>query len=159
METRSRCSSTKIVSFKERFYFLVSLLTLVILLITGCSLSSPNPVRYFMIIPGAETPPNFIVPDKGTMPFPTQTQIAMHSQRIYLVLVLDHNFEGDGHSLKYTFFNRDRAVDREIVFPPEAWTIASSLPQWCYAPQEPGNYELRVYHNNKVVAAAKLEVY
>jgi len=148
--------------------FAVILMTLVMLAPAGCQQSTPDVVEVIAIFPagsGSPPPTGAWAYDRKVDPHPDQIQRVFNlGDRMFLGLRISEQLKADITFSKYTFFNRDTAKEIEVSLPgdlgpfePGRATLAGFQNPWIL-PADPGNYELRVYLNNTVIASARFEV-
>ena len=142
----------------QRFAAIFGVLLLLLLVATvGCAPS--RPVRYFIIIPSPEgMPSTFIPPPNANNPFPTNITNATPGEPLYLYFDSDKNFKGSMADFTFTFDNEPTKTEAEAIFAPWPGTQGILPGPYCYAPDEPGNYELEIHYQDKVVAAALVNV-
>jgi hypothetical protein len=143
----------------KRFrYGIVLFLTISLLLLIGCA--PTNPVRYFLLIRSSDgAPPSFFIPPMATIPFPSITRTFSPLDKVYLMLQTDEKLEVDVNSFKYTFFDKATGNEEEVNFPLDAGPFwPDGIPGFFYVYTESGNYEIRVYNKDKIVAAQSFEV-
>jgi len=154
---------------KKLIIFCATVLTILAMLApVGCRESTPDVVEVITIFPagsGSPPPTGVWAWDGKIDPHPDRIQEVFNlGDRMYLGLRISEQLETDITFSKYTFFNRDTAKEIEVSslgdlgpFEPGRATLVGFENPWM-VPADPGNYELRIYLDNKVIASAKLEV-
>ncbi len=91
-------------------------------------------------------------------------EIFTPSEKMALGLSINQQLDQNITFSKYTFFNRKSGEETEIgvqddlgPFEPGQVILIAWINPWP-VPDEPGNYELRVYMGNEMVASAVFEV-
>jgi len=147
----------------------VVLMVLVLLAPAGCQQSSPDVIEVIAIFPAepGASPPSGAWGSPGGLidPHPDRVQRVFNlGDRMYLGLRISEQLETDITFSRYTFFNRDTGEEVEAGLPgdlgpfePGRATLAGFQNPWM-VPADPGNYELRVYLDNTVIASARFEV-
>jgi S1-C subfamily serine protease len=134
----------------------------------GCQQSTPDVVEVIAIFPaesGAPPPTGAWAYDRKIDPHPERIQRVFNlGDRMYLGLRISERLETDITFSRYTLFNRDTGEEVEAGLPgdlgpfePGRATLAGFQNPWIL-PADPGNYELRVYVDNTVIASARFEV-
>ena len=154
----------------KRLIVLCAIVLMVLLLAApiGCQQSTPDVVEVIAIFPaesGSPPPTGAWAYDRKSDPHPDRIQRVFNlGDRMFLGLRISEHLEADITFSKYTFFNRDTAKEIEVnslgdlgPFEPGRATLVGFENPWM-VPADPGNYELRIYLDNKVIASAKLEV-
>jgi S1-C subfamily serine protease len=148
--------------------FTVILMALVTLAPVGCQQSTPDIIEVIAIFPaesGSPPPTGAWAYDRKSDPHPDRIQRVFNlGDRMFLGLRISEHLEADITFSEYTFFNRDTAKEIEVGLPgalgpfePGRVILAGFENPWM-VPADPGNYELRIYLDNKVVASARFEV-
>jgi len=146
----------------------VVLMVLVLLAPVGCQQSTPDVVEVISIFKaesGAPPPTGAWAYDRKIDPHPDRIQRVFNlGDRMYLGLRISEQLETDITFSRYTFFNRDTGEEVEAGLPGDLGpfelgraTLAGFQNPWM-VPADPGNYELRVYLDNTVIASARFEV-
>jgi len=140
----------------------------VLLAPVGCQQSTPDIIEVITIFPaesGSPPPTGVWAWDRKIDPHPDRIQRVFNlGDRMYLGLRISEHLETDITFSRYTFFNRDTGEEVEAgllgdlgPFEPGRATLAGFQNPWML-PADPGNYELRVYLDNTVIASARFEV-
>jgi len=141
---------------------------LLITSVAGCQQSTPDVIEVINIFKaesGSPPPTGAWAYDRKIDPHPDRIQRVFNlGDRMYLGLRISEQLETDITFSRYTFFNRDTGEEVEAGLPgdlgpfePGRATLAGFQNPWM-VPADPGNYELRVYLDNTVIASAMLEV-
>ena len=130
----------------------------------GCR-QTPEIVDFIYISPEVTQPPSVIVPSGEHTPFPKDIQLSVSpGDKIFIILGISVENKTSVEFSKYTFYNRGTKQEVKIddagdVGPFESGAdvlIGFSNP-WT-VPDQSGTYEVRVYRDNELVAAAVFEV-
>jgi len=147
---------------------MVLMVLVVLASVAGCQQSAPSVVEVIAIFSagsGSPPPTGAWAYDRKIDPHPDQIQRVFNlGDRMYLGLRISERLETDITFSRYTLFNRDTGEEVEAGLPgdlgpfePGRATLAGFQNPWML-PADPGNYELRVYLDNTVIASARFEV-
>jgi hypothetical protein len=114
-----------------------------------------NPVQqfYLFVNTGGLPPAGYIPPMPfATQPFPTDIQIVEPGQKIYVFVLLKDILSGTiSFPSQSSLTSYNRVTNQETV-------LGSPYPTSIVAPNKPGDYEIRLYFDNKLAASERLIV-
>lgn len=149
--------------------FAIVLSFLMLLAPVGCQQGTPDVVEVIAIFPaesGAPPPTGAWAYDRKIDPHPERIQrVFSLGDKMYLGLRISSKIEANVTFSRFTYFNKETGEEIEIGSPSDlmrAWEpgqvnlLAFNNP-WP-VPEEPGEYQVRVYLDNNVIASANFEV-
>ena len=135
------------------------------LLLTGCT--AHGPVSHISIMRAFSNEIPAGVPSFVTRydPYPTETQrVFQPGQEMYVIIQIDTRVSGEITFSRFTFFNLDTGQETDIGssgnlrhWEPGQTDLLNPGNPWP-VPDDEGNYRVRVYQDDKIVASAVFQV-